>query len=69
MNFTYTEYYEDEPEKERIKTIGQMKPYKDPVEIVIRITMEKSTYERRKTKYKEPLWVKVEKLFESKYSK
>lgn len=70
MKFTYTEYYEEEPNgKVRIQASGQTKPYKDPVEIVIRIEMERETYERRKAKYKDPIWEKVHTLFKPKYSK
>lgn len=70
MKFTYTEYTDDNPKgEEKLFESGQEKPYKDPIEIVIRIEMEKSTYEKRKAKYKDPIWNKVHTIFKPKYSK
>lgn len=68
MKFTYTEYYDDDGGKVVLKEF-EKKEYKNPVEIVIRIEMEQETYERRKAKYKEPIWDKVHTLFKPKYNK
>lgn len=65
MKFSYTEYYDDNHGKEKIKQ-DDRKVYKNPVEIVIRIEMEQETYERRKLKYKDPIWSKVYTLFQPK---
>lgn len=62
MKFTYTEYYDDQPGKERMNA-NMNQNIKDPVEIVIRIQMDAKKYEARKAKYKEPIWVKIGKLF------
>ena len=62
MSFTYTEYYDDEPGKEKLVNSSNQNP-KDPVEIVIRIKMDRKKYELRKAKYKESLWVKAYKIF------
>lgn len=65
MKFKYTEYYDDNLGKDRIIQ-SDGKTYKNPVEIVIRIEMEQETYERRKARYKDPIWEKVFTLFKSK---
>lgn len=68
MRFTYTEFYEDKSGEVKLQEI-ENKKYKDPIEIVIRIEMERETYERRKAKYKDPIWEKAHILFKPKYSK
>lgn len=62
MKYTYTEYYGDGPGEEKAK-MEMKQNLQNPVEIVIRIEMDEAKYKKRKAKYQENLWVKIEKLF------
>lgn len=62
MKMTYKEYWDNGPPIER-PTRFLNQTTKDPVKIVIEVELEKSWYEKRRAKYKEPIWEKVSKLF------
>lgn len=62
MEYTYTEYHDDQPGDEKMR-VTKTEKINDEVEIVIRIKMDKKKYDARRAKYQEPLWVKAAKIF------